>query len=290
MRILITGGSGFLGRRAAERLAACGHTVLTPPHSLLDVTQAAGPAAWLARHRPQLVLHCAAVSSTAACQQQPAAAARVNVQGSARLAAACAAVGARLVLCSSDQVYFGSGRPGPHTEDEPLTPCGVYGQQKLRAETLCRALCPDTVCLRLSWMYDIRQRPGEHGNFLLTLLQTLENFQGGQTPPLCLPVYDRRGLTDVAQVLDNLPRALALPAGVYNFGSGSAENTCETVRQALRQLGMPIQSVQGDTQAFAAAPRDIRMTQDKQYAFGLRFSATAQGLADALRRCGMGSI
>lgn len=179
MRLLITGGSGFLGRRAAAWLAAQGWQVLAPTRDALPLTDPAAVRAWFAAHRPQAVLHCAAISDVGACQRQPQLSLAVNHQATVLLADLCAATGAKLVFCSSDQVYGGSPLPGPHAEDEPLSPPTWYGRHKLAAEAAVTA-CGGT-SLRLTWLYDTSALPGEHGNLMQTLLAALRALPAGQT-------------------------------------------------------------------------------------------------------------
>ena len=289
MKLLVTGGTGFLGRRAAAHFAALGIQVLVPGRAQLDITEEASVRLWFAANRPDAVLHCAAVSDTGACRREPERTARVNVEGAARVAAACAETGARLVFCSSDQVYAGSPLPGPHAETEHLAPGNPYAQQKLEAERLCAARCPDTVSLRLSWMYAVQSLPGEHGHFLSTLLAALRD----PSLPLRWPVHDRRGITDVSAVVDKLPAALLLPAGVYNFGAANDADMYTTVREVLQAAAVraqlqngapadPLARLAPDYRSFADAPRDIRMDPTRTAAAGILFETTKQGLCAAL--------
>ena len=280
MKLLITGGSGVLGRRAARHFRELGWQVLTPTHARLDITQEKDVEHWFAENRPQTVLHCAAVSNTGACQREPARTARINVDGSVYLAAACGEIGAKLVLCSSDQVYSGSDLPGPHKETETLFPNNVYGRQKLLAEQRCGALCPDTVSLRLSWMYCRYRLEGEHGNFLDSLVSAIKD----PALPLSWPVFDRRGITDVDTVVENLGKAVSLPAGVYNFGSGNDASTCDTVKSVLETLGLQAALVRmvPNLESFADSPRDIRMDSSRTESAGILFPSTREGLLAAL--------
>lgn len=282
MKLLVTGGSGFLGRRTAAYFEGLGYQVLTPSHGQMDITDAANVREWFRENRPEAVIHTAAISDTGLCQQKPEWSEAINVDGCIHLAKACAEFGAKLVICSSDQVYFGSTLPGPHREEEPLTPGNVYGNQKLRAERRSLEENPETVCLRLSWMYAARCHPNEHGHFLTTLQSALEDAE----KPLTWPVYDRRGITDVEEVLRNLPAALGLRGGVYNFGSENGENTYATVKAVLETLDMAeaLGRLKPNEAAFADHPRDISMDLAKTNAAGITFRTTKQGLLDALRQ------
>ena len=280
MKLLITGGSGFLGRRACAYFEKLGWQVLAPGHGELDITDEAGVAAWFRENRPQAVIHTAAVSDTGLCQQRPEWSENINVAGCVNLAKACRELDAKLLICSSDQVYFGSAVSGPHREEEVCTPGNVYGGQKLRAEERCLEILPATVCLRLSWMYARQALPCEHGNFFAMLTAALED----ETKPLPWPVYDCRGLTDVEYVVRNLEKALDLPGGVWNFGSENDKNTYTTVKTALEEaeLWAALERLTPNETAFAASPRDISMDQGKLTAAGILFPTTQAGLRLAL--------
>lgn len=281
MKLLITGGSGFLGRRAAAHFEKLGWEVLAPGHAQLDITREEELLAWFLENKPDAVIHTAAVSDTGLCQREPEWSETINVAGPVHLAKACRAVGAKLLICSSDQIYFGSALPGPHREAEPVTPGNVYGLQKLRAEQECLAILPETVCLRLSWMYARESFPGEHGNFLLALTQALED----ESKVLTWPVYDRRGLTDVQDVVENLSAALSLRGGVWNFGAENDRSTYDTVKTVLDELGMEaaLKRLTPNETAFADHPRDISMKLDKLKGAGIAFPTTHESLLRVLK-------
>lgn len=279
MKLLVTGGSGFLGRRTAAYFTSLGRQVLAPTHGELDITDKKAVLAWFRENRPDAVIHTAAISDTGLCQQKPEWSGAVNVDGCVHLATASREAGAKLVICSSDQIYFGSRIPGPHRETETVVPCTVYGRQKLLAEQRCLEILPETVCLRLSWMYARTSLPGEHGHFLLALNTALAD----ETKPLTWPVHDRRGLTNVDDVIRNLPRALKLPGGVWNFGSENDRSTFDTVKALLAAMGerRALERLQPNEAAFAGNPRDITMDQSKLQAAGITFPTTAEGLRRA---------
>lgn len=281
MKVLVTGGSGFLGRRAKRRFEELGWQVLAPGHRELDITDGEAVREWFRANRPEAAVHTAAVSDTGVCQQRPAWSEKINVDGTVNIAEACRETGAKLIFCSSDQVYFGSTVPGPHRENEDVVPGNVYGCQKLRAERRCLEILPETVCLRLSWMYARDSFPGEHGHFLATLKAALEE----EALPLSWPVYDRRGLTDVSDVTGALTRALVLPGGIWNFGSGNDRNTFDTVKAVLEALGHSrgLERLTPNRTAFADAPRDITMDLSGLEAQGIRFPKTEDALLRALK-------
>ena len=281
MKLLITGASGFLGRRAAAYFKDLGFQVLTPSHADLDIIQEDSVLDWFRKNKPEAVIHTAAISDTGLCQQKPEWSEKVNVDGCIHLAKACREVGAKLVICSSDQVYSRSPLPGPHKEDEPVTPNNVYGNQKLLAEQKCLEILPETVCLRLSWMYSTKPFPGEKSHFFSRLKEALED----SSKPLTWPVHDRRGITDVDVVVENLRKALNLPGGIYNFGSEDPVSPYETVKMVLEKLGMEkaLSRLTPNEAAFAENPRDISMDLTKLQPFGITFPTTEESLMNALK-------
>lgn len=282
MKLLITGGSGFLGRRAVAYFASIGWQVDAPAHGQLDITDESALRDWFRVNTPEAVIHAAAISDTGLCQRQPEWSEKINVTGCANLAEVCREFGAKLVICSSDQVYCGSDLTSAHREEEELRPGNVYGCQKLRAEQQCLAILPDTVCLRLSWMYARESFPGEHGHFLKVLKEALEDDK----KPLTWPVYDRRGLTDVEDVVKNLPKALKLPGGVWNFGSENDQSTYETVKTLMEEAGevSALERLTPNTEAFADRPRNILMDLTKLKAAGIDFPTTKEALLRALKK------
>ena len=132
-KILITGGSGFLGSRLAYYYRDK-YDLLLPSHSELNISREEAVKAYLEEHRPDAVIHCAALSNTWYCEQHPEESHRVNVQGTVRIAKACKLIGAKLVFMSSDQVYNGTPMLGPLKEEDVLQPVNFYGRHKLEAE------------------------------------------------------------------------------------------------------------------------------------------------------------
>lgn len=280
MKILVTGGSGFLGRRAVGYFEELGWQVLAPSHREMDITEASILREWFGQNTPEAVIHTAAVSDTGLCQREPEWSERINVGGCVNLAKVCREYGTKLVVCSSDQVYSGSPVPGPHQESEVLSPNNIYGRQKLLAEHRCLEILPGTVCLRLSWMYARDHFPGQHGHFLSTLKGALED----ESKPLTWPVHDRRGLTDTEHVVKNLPQALKLEGGVWNFGSENDSSTYDTVKTLLSELGIEsaLARLSPNEEAFAEHPRDISMDMTKLKSAGILFPTTKYGLRSAL--------
>jgi dTDP-4-dehydrorhamnose reductase len=130
-------------------------------------------------------------------------------------------------------------------------------------------------------MYARDVLPGDRGHFLATIKAALED----ETKTMTWPVHDIRGITDTRWVVQNLPAALALPGGVWNFGSEHHESTYTLVKSVLEQLGQEsaLRRLTPNEEAFADNPRDISMDLGKLNAAGIFFPTTEEGLRMALK-------
>src|SRR5215469_11418626 len=129
-RWLITGAGGMLGRDLAGLLAGQGEQVAGLGRADLDITDAAAVADAVSRHRPDVVVNCAAWTAVDDAEAHENAALRVNGDAVALLAAACAGHGAgggaALVQISTDYVFDG-GAEKPYSEDHQTAPRSAYG-------------------------------------------------------------------------------------------------------------------------------------------------------------------
>lgn len=276
-KLLVTGASGFLGSRVVEHYAGK-YEVYAPGHRKMDITDKGSVARALGNFQPDVVIHCAAVSDVGRCEKEPEYSWSINVDGSVNIAEASKDAGAKCILCSSDQVYFGQNASlscAARREDEALDPIPFYGKEKWKAEQECLKANPDCVLLRLSWMYSLEAgREGEHGDFLRTLLSQIR-----AKSTIKAPVYDRRGITPVYEVVENLEKVFEVPGGVYNFGSPNGKGHYETVCEVFQNVGLDIGRLQENREAFCQNPRNISMCQEKINHYNIFFSSTQEALS-----------
>ena len=276
-KILITGTSGFVGSRVAKVLQER-YELLTPSHRECDITRGEAVEAYVRMHRPDAILHLAAISNTGYCEQHPEESMMVNVLGVKHMAEAAARYGCKLVWFSSDQVYNGNLELGPLGEDFVVCPENHYGRHKLQAEEEALMCCPDSVALRATWMYDVR-REGmpTHNNFVLNIDEALR-----QHTPLRMATREYRGITWVDEVVRNIPHALGLPGGVYNFGAENDLNTYDTARAYLDIIGCTAPDiVVPDHERFSAHVRNINISMNKATESSdgaIQFANTVEGL------------
>lgn len=272
-RLLVTGASGFVGSRIVEFYREK-YEIYAPMHREMDITDEGSVYAAFEGFQPDHVIHCAAVSDVGRCDREPERSWKINVDGSRNLARASERYGAKCLVCSSDQVYYGSSERGPHREEEQIEPVNLYGREKKRAEEECLQENSECVLLRLSWMYDVhRENRKEHGDFFTGLLSGLKSKE-----LLQYPIHDVRGITDVNEVVKNMEKAFELKGGIYNFGSPNDRNTYEMVRTMFEGMGWDTDCIGKNEEAFAERPRDISMDQRKLNACGIVFTPTVEAL------------
>jgi UDP-glucose 4-epimerase len=153
MRILVTGGAGYVGSVSVEALVAAGHDVIvlddlskghraavTPGATLVEGSygDSVGLRSLLAAHPVDAVLHCAARSLVGESIADPAVYYRQNVVGGVVLLEALREAGVRRLVFSSTAAVYGNPVSVPIPEDAPLAPINPYGETKRTFEGALR--------------------------------------------------------------------------------------------------------------------------------------------------------
>jgi UDP-glucuronate 4-epimerase len=273
MRILLTGGAGFIGSHLLERLLARGDDVAVvddfndyydpalkrrnlPKGGFRlherDIRDAAGI---VAQEKPDLLIHLAARAGVRPSLVDPALYESVNVAGTLGLLEACRRAEVRRFIFASSSSVYGNAHV-PFREDDPaLHPVSPYGVTKLLGEHYARIYSRlhglHATCLRFFTVYGPRQRPDMaiHA-FTAAIAQGREirMFGDGST---------ERDYTHIADIVQGVLGAVDHdePFGVYNLG----ESRTVALRRLIDLLGEQV-GRKPLVKQFPEQPGDVQRT------------------------------
>jgi UDP-glucose-4-epimerase GalE len=152
MRVLVTGGAGYLGSHTCKALAAAGHQPIVydnlsrghrslvrwGPLEVGDLGDGARLREVIVRHRPDGIIHFAALAYVGESVADPALYYRNNVCGSLSLFETMRENGPNLIVFSSSCATYGPPKVVPIPEDHPQSPINPYGASKLMVEHMLR--------------------------------------------------------------------------------------------------------------------------------------------------------
>lgn len=186
-KILISGGTGFLGGHLIQKAGRCWDThgtfFQTEPTQAgagwhgLDLHDLRSIADLLRRLRPKVVIHTAALANLDYCERHPDQADAINCRATETLARICAQDSIRLIFISTDMVY--DGARGNYLESDAAMPISVYGRSKVAAESALAQQGGNFVVARVALNYG---RPAAHGTSFSEWLD--QRLRSGQKVPL----------------------------------------------------------------------------------------------------------
>ena len=219
MRVLIIGGSGFIGRYVSRRLVASGHTVSSAYNSRppaddgatwrqVEITDPTALEALFALAQPEVVVHLAAMADVGTAERNPEAATTVNATATEAIARQSKRHEARLVFISTEYVF--DGRNGPYREHDVPAPNTRYGYTKLQGEQAVTAIASRWSILRTSIVYG--WPASGRRNFVPMLIDRLRNGE-----PYHGPTNVHRSPVYVEHLVDGIQRlAESDHAGIHH--------------------------------------------------------------------------
>lgn len=232
-RTVIVGAGGQLGR-ALQRLLPDALLLDLPSFDVTDPAAVAG-VNWSG---VDTVINAAAYTAVDAAETPEGRVAcwAANVTGVAALCRVATEHRITLVHISSDYVFDGTREE--HTEDEPFSPLGVYGQTKAAGDALVSQV-PRHYLVRTSWVI------GDGRNFVRTMAELAGT---GVSPTVVDDQFGRLTFTsDLAAGIVHL-LATQVPSGTYNLSNdGEARSWCDIARDVFAQCGRSVEDVTGIT-------------------------------------------
>jgi UDP-glucose 4-epimerase len=266
MKILVTGGAGFIGSHIVDAAVDAGHDVavvddlstgnrewINPSARFYEVDIRDPRLDGIFEHeQPEVVCHQAARANVRESLEEPMLYADVNVLGSLHVLECCRRYGVRkVVYASTGGAVYGEPQVLPVTEDHPVNPLDPYGASKHHVEHYLylyqHNFGIDYTILRYPNVYGPRQNPfGEAGVVSIFAMKMLEkgrpliNGDGAQ-------LRDFMYIADVVQA--NLKAFEKGNGGIYNIGWGSGVSVNQVFELLSRLTAFQGEKVHGSAKA-----------------------------------------
>ena len=269
MKVLITGGAGFVGSHVVDGLVEAGHEAVVADNlrtgdrgnlradvALFDV-DIRGPelGALLLRERPEVVCHHAAQTTVKGSTSDPKYDADVNVMGMINVLQASVEAGVRKVtFSSSGGTVYGNTEHLPVPESEPLHPVSPYGITKVASELYLEYWAANYDISYTVMRYSNIYGPRDHASSEHVITVFIDRLLAGKTPVIH---WDGEQSKDYLYVSDCVAANLAvLERGdneTYNIGSGRPLSVNQIYRELTAQMGMDVEPEYGPKR-----PGDVR--------------------------------
>jgi UDP-glucose 4-epimerase len=273
MKVVITGGAGFIGSHMVVSAVERGHEVvvlddlsgvsalpLPTEASFLEADVTDSEAVRRALSGAEVVFHLAAKRAVSRSVEFPLETDRVNTGGTLTVLNLARDLGVRrVVAASSSSVYGGSG-PLPSTEEGPVAPKSPYAVSKLAGEHYARVFAGlyglEAISLRFFNVFGPGQRPD--GLYAAVIPIFLDALRSGRRPLVHGDGTQGRDFTYVTNVVDAMWLAAEAPSeaaegNVYNIACGEGHTVFALVKELMRIVGIESEIDFGDPR-----PGDVR--------------------------------
>jgi nucleoside-diphosphate-sugar epimerase len=262
-RILLTGSGGFTGRPLAARLRQDGHEVFGitkgPPtnhEAQGDLLNGDWVDRTVAEVNPTVIIHLAAISPT---QQTDRDAYAVNIQGTANLLSAAAALReppTRVIVASSAAVYAPPKEGQPIAEDHPLGPRGPYAESKRAMEDVASTFA-DRLRILVTRPFNYTGPGQDPANFIVP--KVVDHFVR-RAPRITVGNLDLfRDFSDIRRVVEVYARLVSRPLDnpIINICSGRTIHLALLVKLLEEVSGHSIEVITDPALIRPAEPRTI---------------------------------
>lgn len=242
MKVLVTGGLGFIGSHIVDACVARGDKVFLvdnlhsgkkehgnakAPNFQTDISDFAELEKVFSQIRPEVVFHCAALARIQPSFQNPQRYFEVNVVGTGNILNLAKKYGARRVVYSASSSAYGEQKAPALREDMAVSAHALhpYGSTKRMGEMLMRDMGratggPETVSLRYFNVFGLRQTTTADGPYATVIGIFLDQFKNGKPLTIVPDGHQRRDFTWVGDVV----RANLLAASSSRVGDGEIIN------------------------------------------------------------------
>jgi UDP-glucose 4-epimerase len=256
VRVIVTGGAGFIGSHVVDALAVQGDEVVVVDSLVTGRRENVPASAELVERdireplddvfdqaRPEAVLHLAAQADLRLAVEHPYEDADVNVLGTIRVLEAAHRNGAQVVFSSTGGAIYGEC-DGPAKESAPRLPVSPYGASKLAGEEYLRMYNrlhgTFHVALRYGNVYGPRQDPHGEAGVVAIFLGALAS---GEQARIFGDGSQTRDYVYVGDVARATVSAIGQEGGVFNIGTGRAVSVVELYDLCRAAAGSSVEAV-----------------------------------------------
>lgn len=253
MKVLVTGGAGFIGSHIVDALVERGVEVVIVDNMSAGFERNINARARLYRlsiceseltrvfeqERPRLVIHQAAQTVVARSIANPAFDAQENILGSLNVISNCCHFGVEKIVYASSSAVYGEPQYLPLDEEHPINPISQYGVSKHTVEHylyLYNVLYGlDYVALRYANVYGPRQNPAAEAGVVAIFTGKL---LAGEQPTIFGSGHNSRDYVYVGDVARaNILAMEPTKSGVYNIGTGKETSVQRIFNIISRESG-----------------------------------------------------
>ncbi len=234
--LLVFGGTGQVGRELITSLDELG-TVIAPPRSAVDLTNASALREIIRTMKPALIVNSAALTNVDQAEREPELARALNETAPAVMAEEASRAGALLVHYSTDYVFDGRTTT-PYEERDAPNPINAYGVSKLGGERQVATAGAPHLIIRTSWVYS-RTSAG----FVATFLRNAREQQTIRvvSDQVGSPTWSRSLARATTAIVRSLRTGEGFQLaehdwGVYHLGGSGPASRLEIAREILRIL------------------------------------------------------
>jgi UDP-glucose 4-epimerase len=273
MRVLVTGGAGFIGSQLVDARVGAGDEVVVLDNLTTGYEENVNPKARLvignitdpdtvasAVDGVELVFHVAAARAVLRSVQQPLSTDRTNTAGTLAVLEASRHAGVRRVISTSSSSVYGGASVTPTPESAPLVPRSPYAVSKLAGEHYARVYWElhglETVVIRLFNVFGPRQRPDSQYAAVIPIF--IDAIKHGRAVEIHGDGKQSRDFTYIQDAVAGYLAAAQAPTSscagrTYNIAGGGEHTVLELVAALEAIMGADAQTVHVD-----ARPGDVR--------------------------------
>lgn len=256
MKVVITGGAGFLGHHVAIQLNHVGYKIIIVDNLsrarsenlellkkynipiLREDILSENILKIINEYKPECVVHAAALTSVEESLKKPDLYNTVNSEGTLRMLQASKEAGVKHFIYISSAAVYGDPEYLPIDEEHPLNPKSPYGTTKLEGEAHTRSYFNyglKTTVLRLFNIYGPRQNPSYAG----VITTFLESLREKKPPTIFGDGTQTRDFVYISDVVEAIEKAVESEAnGVFNIGSGRTTSINSLAETMIKLSGL----------------------------------------------------